>query len=285
MGKPDYEAQARGGPAAYERYLAGMDASMRSSLDVTTGRAPLRGIRSVTTATVRTLASALTMGVKCGPRSIIQFSCSWPPRITSISPTCSASSRSSASVRCVSATTTSHFPFSAATAARAESMAGAFRDRLKRVEPEIRLGTPRTLVAEEADRTLVQRFTRSLLLIFAALAVLLASLGIYGVVSYTVAQRTREIGIRMALGASRRSVARMVLEQTLGATLLGIAMGAAGASLLQKLLATQLYGITAHDPRIHAAVTGLIAAVSLAASAVPMLRASRVDPASCLREE
>ncbi len=166
-----------------------------------------------------------------------------------------------------------------------ESVAGALRDKLKRVESEIRLGAPRTLLAEEADRTLVQRFTRSLLLIFAALAVLLASLGIYGVVSYTVAQRTREIGIRMALGASRRSVARLVLEQTLGATVIGVAAGAAGATALQKLLATQLYGVTAHDPTIYAAVMALIGGVALSASAVPVLRASRVDPAVCLREE
>jgi predicted permease len=170
-------------------------------------------------------------------------------------------------------------------AGRPESVAAAVRDRLKRTEPEIRLGVVRSIAEDEADRNSVQRFTRSLLLIFAVLAVVLASLGIYGVVSYSVAQRTREIGIRVALGATRATVARLVLERTLGATVVGMAAGVAGASLLEKLLATQLFGVNSHDPWIYAAVMILIGTVALVASAVPVLRASRVDPAMSLREE
>jgi putative ABC transport system permease protein len=165
-----------------------------------------------------------------------------------------------------------------------ESIAGAVREKLKRIEPEIRIGAVQPLSAEESERTALQRFTRSLLLIFAVLAVVLASLGIYGVVSYTVAQRTREIGIRMALGATRANVARLMLEQALGATVIGALAGAAGASLLAKFLTTQLYGVTMHDPSIYAAVIALISAVALAASAIPVLRASHIDPAACLRE-
>jgi putative ABC transport system permease protein len=165
-----------------------------------------------------------------------------------------------------------------------ESIASAIRDRLKRVDPEIRLGTVRPLIDMEADRTAVQRFTRSLLSIFAVLAVVLASLGIYGVVSYTVAQRTREIGIRMALGADRGSVARLVLGQTAGATVAGAAIGAVGADLLAKFLATQLYGIGAHDPFVLGGVVVLIASVAMGACAIPMQRASKIDPAACLRD-
>lgn len=163
-------------------------------------------------------------------------------------------------------------------------MVAALRDVVKRVEPEIRIGTICPLVETELERTMVQRFTRSLLLIFAALAVLLASLGVYGVVSYTVAQRTREIGIRMAIGATRANIARLVLQQTLSATVIGALAGAAGANLLAKFLATQLFGVTAHDPSVYAAVIALIAAVAVTASAIPLLRASRIDPAACLRE-
>ncbi len=165
-----------------------------------------------------------------------------------------------------------------------ESVAAAVREKLKRIEPEIRIGAMRPLSAAESERTALQRFTRSLLLIFAALAIVLASLGIYGVVSYTVAQRTREIGIRMALGATRMNVARLVLGQTLGATAIGVLAGAGGANLLAKFLASQLYGVTAHDPSVYAGVIAVICAVSLAACAIPALRASRIDPAACLKE-
>ena len=166
-----------------------------------------------------------------------------------------------------------------------ESVANALRQRLKRAEPEIRIGAVGALADQEMARNALPRFMRSLLLVFAVLAVVLASLGIYGVVSYSVAQRTREIGIRMALGAPRGRVARMILEHTLGATLAGAAAGIAGAGGLAKLLGSQLYGVTARDPAIGLGVLGLIGAVALTASAAPVLRASRIDPAACLREE
>ena len=165
-----------------------------------------------------------------------------------------------------------------------DSMVAAVRERLKRIEPEIRIGTMRPLATAESERTALQKFTRSLLLLFAALAVVLASLGIYGVVAYTVAQRTKEIGIRMALGATRVNVARIVLGQTFSATVIGVLAGAGGANLLARYLGTQLYGVTVHDPAIYAAVIGLISLVSLGASAVPVLRASHIDPAACLRD-
>jgi len=166
-----------------------------------------------------------------------------------------------------------------------DRLIAGIREKVKSAEPETRIGTIRPLSAAEADRTALQRFTRSLLLLFAGLAVVLASLGIYGVVSYTVAQRTREIGIRMALGASRTNVAKIVLQQTLGATAIGVLAGAGGANLLARFLSTQLYGVTAHDPGIYAAVIGVISGVSLAAASIPMMRAAQIDPAICLREQ
>jgi ABC-type antimicrobial peptide transport system permease subunit len=143
----------------------------------------------------------------------------------------------------------------------------------------------RPLEQAERDRTAVQRFTRTLLLIFAGLAALLAALGIYGVVSYSAAQRTREIGIRMALGARRAAVARMILRQTLGAAAVGAVGGAIGALWLSKLIESQLYGITAHEPTVYLAAAAGVAAVAVGSAALPVLRASRTDPALCLREE
>jgi hypothetical protein len=163
--------------------------------------------------------------------------------------------------------------------------AAALRERLRQISPEIRMGAVTPLATMEEGRTAVPRFTRSLLGVFAGLAVLLAALGIYGVVSYSVAQRTREIGIRMALGASRPNVARLVLQQTLIAAAAGAAIGVAGAVGLSRFIATQLYGVTPHEPSVYVAAGAVIAVVAFGASAVPMLRAARIDPAVCLREE
>jgi putative ABC transport system permease protein len=165
------------------------------------------------------------------------------------------------------------------------SAAGALREAVRRVEPEIRIGAVRPLSETEGERTAVQRFTRTLLLIFAGLAAMLAGLGIYGVVSYTAAQRTREIGIRLALGARRGNVARMVLRQTLVASAVGAVAGGTGALWLAKLLESQLYGVTSHEPSVYLAAAVLVAAVAVASAAMPVLRASRTDPAVCLREE
>lgn len=163
--------------------------------------------------------------------------------------------------------------------------APALRARLRAISPDVRMGALTPLASMEKGRTAVPRFTRSLLGVFAGLAVLLAALGIYGGVSYSVAQRTREIGIRMALGASGRSVARLVLQQTLIAAAIGSSAGVAGAVWLSRFISTQLYGVTAREPSVYAAAAMVIATAAIGAAAIPMLRASRIDPAVCLREE
>jgi putative ABC transport system permease protein len=115
-------------------------------------------------------------------------------------------------------------------------------------------------------------------------ALLLSAVGIYGVTAYAVAQRTREIGVRMAIGALAGKVVGMVLAGALRTVLIGLAIGAAFALAGARLIASQLYGLSARDPLTFVAIGGLLLAVALAASGIPALRA-RIDPISALRAE
>jgi len=121
------------------------------------------------------------------------------------------------------------------------------------------------------------------LALFAASAMLLAAVGLYGVIAYAVSQRTREIGVRMAVGASGREVLALFLRQGLRLTGLGIALGLAGALGLTRLLASQLYGVRATDPATFASVSGVLLLVALVASFLPARRAARVEPMNALR--
>jgi ABC-type antimicrobial peptide transport system permease subunit len=129
------------------------------------------------------------------------------------------------------------------------------------------------------------RFQSTLLTLCAAVALMLAAAGIYGVVSYAVARRSREIGLRMALGAQQGEVRRMVVRQSFRHVAIGVAVGLAGAVALTRLMASLLYGVRPGDPATFAAATLLLAAVALLASAVPAWRASRIEPVVALREE
>jgi ABC-type antimicrobial peptide transport system permease subunit len=122
-----------------------------------------------------------------------------------------------------------------------------------------------------------------LLMLFAAMALTLGAIGVHGVLSFEVARRGREIGIRMALGAERTAVLRLIVGQTLTLTAIAIALGGAGAYALTRALSTLLFGVTPHDPATFAAAAGVLALVALAATALPAWRAARIDPATALR--
>jgi ABC-type antimicrobial peptide transport system permease subunit len=130
-----------------------------------------------------------------------------------------------------------------------------------------------------------QRFSMILLGTFAALALLLASVGVYGVMSFTVGQRTREIGIRLALGAGRSEILRLVLAGGGKLILIGVGLGFVAALGLMRFMAAQLYGVSAADPLTFAAVAALLSAVALLACYIPARRASRVNPLVALHQE
>ena len=124
-----------------------------------------------------------------------------------------------------------------------------------------------------------------LLAVFAAVAMVLAAIGIYGVIAYSVAQRTREIGIRMALGAQRGDMLRMVLRQSLTIVGIGLGVGLIGALVTTRLMRTLLYGVSAHDFSIYALVLFVLSGAALVASYLPARRAMKVDPMVALRYE
>jgi ABC-type antimicrobial peptide transport system permease subunit len=137
-------------------------------------------------------------------------------------------------------------------------------------------------------RTLAgRRFSMILLGLFAALALLLASIGMYGVISYLVGQRTQEIGIRMALGAARGDVLRWVLKRGCKLALLGVSVGLAAALALTQVMArsSMIYGVRAYDPWTFFGVTALLVTVALLACSIPAWRAMRIDPMQALRAE
>ena len=136
-----------------------------------------------------------------------------------------------------------------------------------------------------SDSIAAQRFTMILLGVFAALALVLSAVGIFGVISYVTGQRTQEIGIRVAMGAQRGDVLRLVLGHGMGVALLGVAIGMAAALGLTRLIASQLYGVSANDPLTFAGVAALLTCVALAACYIPARRAMRVDPMVALRYE
>jgi predicted permease len=154
--------------------------------------------------------------------------------------------------------------------------------QLDREQPMASVATMEQLLADSLSRA---RFTMLLLGIFAGVALLLAAVGIYGLIAYSVTQRTQELGIRIALGAQRRDVLRLVLRHGTRLTLLGLALGIVAALAITRLLTSLLFGISATDPLTFAGVAALLAFVALLACFIPARRATRVDPIVALRYE
>ncbi|MEJ2185611.1 MAG: ABC transporter permease [Gemmatimonadota bacterium] len=152
-------------------------------------------------------------------------------------------------------------------------------------DPLVPVGQVRTMDEVLSDSLAFQQFAMLLLAVFAALALGLAAVGIYGVMSYMVAQRTHEVGLRMALGALPGDVVGRLVGRGMLLVGLGVVAGVAGAAALTRLLQSQLYGIRPTDPVTFAMATGVLALIALAACLVPALRATRVDPIEALRSE
>jgi putative ABC transport system permease protein len=152
------------------------------------------------------------------------------------------------------------------------------------VDAQVPVGQVRGMDDLIGDSIAPRRLNFVLVSAFAAIALILTAAGLYGVMSYLVAQRTREIGVRMALGATRGQVLQLVLREAGSMTLAGIAVGVGGALLLTRSMTSMLFGVSAANPLIYVSMSLLLALVSLLAIAVPSSRAARVDPLSALRD-
>ena len=164
-------------------------------------------------------------------------------------------------------------------------LAAQFRKEIKRIDPDVPASSVRTVEQYLAQSVAPRRFNLTLVAIFSAAALLLASMGIYAVISYTVVQRTREIGIRMALGAHRREVLGLILGEGLQLVGRGAALGLVLALLVTRLMKGLLFEVSSADPATYVAITVLLFAIAMLACYVPGRRAMSVDPLIALRHE
>jgi putative ABC transport system permease protein len=165
------------------------------------------------------------------------------------------------------------------------SLTQSLREQIRAVDPNLPVFGERTMQSVVSDSLAQRRFAMQVVGLFGVLALLLASIGIYGVMAYSVSQRTREIGIRVALGASKGVILRWVLRQGMLLILAGVATGLLGAFALTRLLRTLLFGVAPTDLITYGALAGLLAVVALLACYIPARRATKVDPLVALRYE
>jgi predicted permease len=165
------------------------------------------------------------------------------------------------------------------------ALIGSITNAVQGVNSEIVVYGPETMSSVISESLSARRFVMVLLGVFAALAVVLSAVGIYGVISYLAAQRTQEIGIRIALGAGRGSVLRMVLSEAGRMALIGVGIGLVAAFALTRLMASILFGVSTRDPLTYVGVAALLMLVALVACYIPARRATRVDPMVALRYE
>jgi len=171
------------------------------------------------------------------------------------------------------------------TAANDTQAVAAVREALKKSDPELPLFDVKMMPERVAGSVSDRKAAMVICLVFAGLALALSAIGIYGVLAYTVTQRTREFGIRMALGASAGDVVGMVMRHGLRLAVIGLGIGLAGALAITRLMTTMLYGVRPTDPLVFGSVAVALMAVAVAASVIPSLRISRIRPANALRYE
>jgi putative ABC transport system permease protein len=171
------------------------------------------------------------------------------------------------------------------TRASSAQMLNAARERVRQVDADVTVFDARTVEDVISEATWDSRLTSSLFTMFGLAALLLAGIGLYGVIAYSVSQRTHEIGIRVALGASRGDVIQMVLAQGFRLTGVGLVLGIAIAFGLSRVLATMLFGVSSTDPWTFVLVPFMLGSVALLATYLPARRATRVNPITALRTE
>jgi len=164
-------------------------------------------------------------------------------------------------------------------------LANSIRVEIRQVDKMATISGVTTMDRQLAKFSSWRRFQTSLLGLFSLVAVLVAAIGIYGLIHHSVVHRTREIGIRIALGAGAGKVLRMVLAQGLTLTLIGLMLGLAGAVGLTRVLESMLFDVTPTDPLTFFGVTAPLAGVAMLASCIPARRAAKVDPMTALRHE
>ncbi len=168
---------------------------------------------------------------------------------------------------------------------KVEQVESALSTTVREMDPTLPLYDVHPLTQVVREGVMGQRFTMTLLIVFAGLALALAAVGLYGVLAYSVAQRTQEIGVRMALGARSADVLRMIVKQALAPVMIGMAIGIGGSLLLTRAMASLLFGIREYDPRTFVSMAAVLFVTALAASYVPARRAAKVDPMVALRWE
>jgi putative ABC transport system permease protein len=165
------------------------------------------------------------------------------------------------------------------------SLLPAMREQVKAIDAQLPVYAPKTMDEYVASSIAQRKFTSLLCGVFAAVGLVLAVVGLFGVMSYTVSQRTHELGVRVAVGAEKTDILRLILDQGMRMTLLGIGVGLVGTFAITRVLSNQLFGISASDPLTFFGVAFLLALVALAACYIPARRATRVDPMVALRYE
>ena len=173
------------------------------------------------------------------------------------------------------------------TSGKPEELITPIRDVLRREDPELPLIDPQTMeqIIAQSPAVFLRRYPSYLIGSFAGLALALAMVGLYGLISFSVAQRAHELGIRMALGAQANDVLRLVIGQGIGLTLTGVAIGLAGAFAMTRFISSLLFGVSATDPVTFAGISLLLTGVALLACYDPARRALKADPLVALKHE